>query len=244
MGKIFDYCLRKIYGIPSLSVIGGVWKVGKTDFALYLAENLLRLGLVSRVASNIETGDERVKFLSSLDEVRYWLHKGSYLKLYILDEGNVHLLKRTPMARMNVDSIRLLGEVSKAHGRLIIVAQEVLGVDSEFLNPTWLRAIWYKTSLKNVRLNSHLIGREMNFRNIPKTTIPFDPYRIAPFTKRPLHGMIEIFGDKETDLLWHWSNGTSSQKLGIHPMQLNRMVRRFVRTTLEPKYKDRLEIRV
>lgn len=249
MGKLFDLCLRKIYGIPSLSAIGGIWKSGKTDFALYIAENVLKLkqrnhpkfSLISKVASNIETNDERVEFISNLEDLRYWLHHGSQNKLFILDEANVHLMKRTAMSRMNVDTIRLLGEISKAHGRMIIVAQEVLGVDSEFLNPTWLRAIWIKTKLKSVRLFSHLLRTDMKFNKIPKTTIPFDPYRIAPFTERDLSKKLR-FKDKFMDAFYRYCFNDSkiSSDLGYHRQAWTRDLKAFGRKFFE-KYGHTVE---
>lgn len=238
MPTLFDSALRKIYGFPSLSLIGGVWKTGKTDFSLYLVENLLELGIITKVASNIQTEDNRVKFLSSLEELKWWLHRDNRVKLFILDEANVHLTKRMAMSRMNVSTVRLLGEVSKAHARIIIVAQEVLGVDKEFLNPTWCRAVWIKDRLKTARLISHLFHAERMFTNIPPTNILFDPYRIAPFTEHPINRGTALFKDEELNKMWKWANGTSCKALGVHNMQMNRMVRRYVKRTLEPKAKE------
>lgn len=249
MGKLFDSCLRKIYGIPSLSAIGGIWKVGKTDFALYIAENCLRIkqanhpnrSLINKVASNIETNDDRVEFVSNLEDLRYWLHHGRQNKLFILDEANVHLMKRTAMSRMNVDTIRLLGEISKAHGRMIVVAQEVLGIDREFLNPTWLRAIWIKTKLKSVKLFSHLLKTEISFHNIPKTAISFDPYMIAPFTERDLSKKLRFKNKFMDDFYKYCFNDSKiTSDLGYHRQAWTRDLKAFGRKFFE-KYSHTIE---
>lgn len=246
---LYEHALRKIYGIPSLSVIGGVWKIGKTDFALRIAEDCLTIkqptnpsySLVNKVASNIETSDERVKFISSLEELKFWLHKDSTIKLYILDEANKYLLKRTPMSKENVETIRLLAEVSKGHGRIILIGQELLGVDKEFLNPTWCRAIWYKERLKSVRLISHLLPEPRVFSEIPKTTIPFDPYKIAPFTLHSGNKLIK-FKSKFMQAFYEYGQGKKVTALDYHPNQWHRDLRKFSRLFFE-MYGDKLPSR-
>jgi len=50
--------MQKNARTPSIVLIGGTWKSGKTDFALYIAENLLKISHmgtnpVNSVATNI-----------------------------------------------------------------------------------------------------------------------------------------------------------------------------------------------
>jgi len=246
--SLFESSLVKLFGFPSLVNIGGPWKTGKTDLALLIAETLLSLNqrgihsredaLPSKVASNIETEDKRVEFVPSLEELRYWLHGDNRVKLFILDEANVHAPRRRAMSTKNVEIIKILPEVSKAHARMIVVGQELEKIDSELMNPTWCRAVFYKRRLKNATLISSLFSKERHFKNLPPTTIPFDPYRIAPFTERPLNRAISLFKDEEMSKLWAWCNGTPTRNLGMHNMELNRMVRAFVKRILEPKARE------
>ena len=246
--SLFESSLVKVFGFPSLINIGGPWKTGKTDFALLIGEILLKLNaegrqspygkLPSKIGSNIETEDERVEFVSSLEELRYWLHDDNRVKLFILDEANVHMVSRRAMSTKNVEMIRILPEVSKAHARMIVVGQELKTLDKELLNPTWCRAIFYKRQLKSATLISSLFDEERYFHNIPPTTIPFDPYRIAPFTERPLNRAISVFKDDEMNKLWKWANGVPTRKLGMHNMEMNRMLRGFVKRMLEPKARE------
>ena len=225
----WHYVLNKLFGIPSVILIGGVWKSGKTDFALLIAESLMKLNLVKEVASNIDT-QNTFPMISDLLSLRVWLQSSNRRKLYIFDEANVHLLSRRAMTRKNVGLIQILGEVSKAHARMILVAQELLTIDKEFLNPTWVRGVFIKRNLKKAELISHLIHKHYIFQGIPKTTIPFDPYAIAPFTEKPQGQM--LFKDKDLQILWDWSNGVSHKELGLHGMQINRLARKFIRENL------------
>lgn len=248
--SLFVYCLKRIYGLPaSLSIITGLWKTGKTDFSLWLSEQLRKIQikrfykntfyyrpLIDTVASNIEdlSDNPSIEYITSLDKTRLWLREGkNKRKLFINDEINKTYTRRRAMSSISVETIRLFGELSKAHGHLIMVGQDILGSDSEFLNPTWCRAIWFKTSLKVVQLNSHLIEGEKTFRDLPRTSIKFDPYKIAPMTEHEPANT--LFKEEDKALLWRWCNGESCETLGLHPMQLNRMARKFVKEILSPK---------
>ena len=221
-------------------LIGGIWKTGKTDFALYIAETLLKLPsyasgdrtVINQVASNIETYGS-FPMISDMVSLRRWLYERHVKKLFILDEANVHLPSRRAMSGKNVEIVKLLGEVSKAHARMIVIAQELTKIDKEFLNPTWVRGVFIKRSLKKAQLISHLLERQYAFNNIPKTSIPFDPYAVAPFTEKP-PGHI-MFKDEDKQKLYEWAYLKQSYKeLGFkHPMQFNRWQRKMVRMLLD-----------
>ncbi len=225
-----------MFEIPSVVLVGGVWKSGKTDFALLVAETLLKLPsyhddmVISKVASNIDT-EGTFPMITDLLSLRHWLYETAERKLFILDEANVHLHSRRAMSGKNVGVIKLLGEVSKAHARMIVIAQELLKVDKEFLNPTWVRGVFIKRSLKKAQLVSHLLNRDYVFTNIPKSSIPFDPYAVAPFTETSSE---RIFKEDDLHTLWEWSQGKSYNELGFnHPMQFNRFIRKAVQGVLQ-----------
>ena len=226
----FDQILKRIFSIPTMVLIAGDWKTGKTDFALLIAERLLELGIVKKCASNIETKDPRIEFVSSLERLKQWLYIDKARKLYILDEAGVHIPRRTPMKEKNVQAIQLLPEISKAHARLIVVAQDPDGIDSQFLNPVWLKALFVKDSLKNARLISDLFETVVKLNDIPKTTIPFDPYAIAPFAlSEPFKVPEWVMKDDNYKLLWEYAvNNKSIDQLKVHPMKMNRLVRHFI----------------
>lgn len=232
--------MHKLFEIPSVVLVGGIWKTGKTDFALYIAETLLNLpsqvrgthtNIVNRVASNIDTQDT-FPMISDMITLKHWLYDTNEVKLFILDEANVHIHSRRAMSGKNVEIVKLLAEVSKAHARMIVIGQELLKIDKEFLNPTWVRAVFIKQNLKKAQLISHLLPKQYVFNNIPKTSIPFDPYAVAPFTEKP-RGKV-LFKDEDIQKFWQWCQPeTTWRDLFDHPMQCNRFVKKIGRQLCE-----------
>jgi hypothetical protein len=215
-----------------------VWKSGKTDFALFLAETLQKLPfgrngeekVITDVATNIDTSGH-YPLVADLVTLRQWLYSNNHRKMYILDEASEHLPSRRAMSTKSVSFIQIIPEISKAHGRLLIIGHQLLTIDKTFLDQVWCRGIFLKLGLKKAQLISHLLTVPYVFENIPQTTIAFDPYGIAPFQEKPTGNL--LFKDSEKQLLWEWSNGKKTSELNIHSMQLNRLVRKYIRTTLE-----------
>jgi hypothetical protein len=235
----WHYALHLLFEKPSLVLVGGKWKTGKTDFALFIAECLLKLPswsnpehttIISEVASNIETFG-RFPMISDMISLKQWLYESTKRKLYILDEANIHLPSRRAMSGKSVEFIKLLAEISKAHARLIVIAQDVLSVDKMFLEEVWCRGVFVKQSLKKAQLFSTELIRPYTFSNIPPTSIKFDPYAIAPFTETPSGKL--YFKDEDKQLVWRWLNGESYKQLGVHNMKLNRIVKKILRFYME-----------
>lgn len=231
----WSYILHKLFNYPSVVLIGGTWKSGKTDFALKISNDLKNLDykgkkLINEVASNIETFGHYPK-ISDLISIRQWLYGSNKRKLYIMDEASEHLPSRRAMSGKNVGFIQLIPEISKAHARMIVVGHQLLKIDSVLLDEVWCRGAFIKLELKKAQLISHLLPQPYVFRNIPATTIKFDPYAIAPFTEQP-EGSI-LFKDADKQLLWDYANGKTYKELGLHPMKMSRLLRKYVKSTLE-----------
>lgn len=232
------YALHKLFDHPSVVLIGGVWKSGKTDFALYIAETLQKMPfgnngqekVVNEVASNIDTKGH-YPYIYDLVTLRQWLYATNHRKLYILDEASEHLPSRRAMSSKSVGFISIIPEISKAHGRLLVVGHQLLTIDKTMLDEVWCRGVFLKLGLKKAQLISHLIPRPFAFNNIPRTSITFDPYSIAPFQEQPSGKL--LFKDSDQQMLWEWSNGKSYKELNIHSMTLNRLLRKYVKITLE-----------
>lgn len=187
--KEMQYVLKKIYGLPaSITAITGKWKTGKTDFALLMAECLLQLGLVKKVATNIET--DRFLQITGLNILKGWFFQESGRKLFLYDEVIESTPRRKPMSRLNVAWIQTIPQLSKAKGHLVAITQEQAFTESAFFNPTFCRGIWHKfanreSRVKNAVCHSPLISARHPegyiINRIPKTKVHFNPFQLATF---------------------------------------------------------------
>jgi len=233
--KEIDKILKILFDDPAIILIGSArgsktWKTGKTDFALSIAEKLLNLDLVEEIASNIDTFGT-YPYIHDLVSLKYWLEKDKKVKLYILDEANIHLPSRRAMSNKSVEIIQVFPEISKAHARLIIVGQQLSSLDSELKSHRdWVKGAFEKLSLKSVRVKSNLLPKTYIFRNIPKTSIEFDPDVRAPFTLKAEEKY--TFQEQDFQRLEAWSNGEPWNKNFKHPQEANRFYRKMVKILL------------
>jgi len=234
----WQYVLHKLFDYPSIVLIGGRWKTGKTDFALFIAENLLKMPfgqgggmMISEVASNIKTDNPKFRYIYDLVSLRNWLYESKCRKLYIFDEASEHLPSRRAMTTKTVSFIQLIPEISKAHARMIVIGHQLLTIDKTFLDDVWCRGVFLKLGLKKAQLFSSLLTHPYTFSNIPATSIKFDPYAIAPFQETPSGSV--IFKDEDKQLVWRWLDGETYKQLGVHNMKLNRIIKKILRFYME-----------
>jgi len=231
--------LHKLFNVPGVVIVEGIGKVGKTDFSLKIAKDLTELPrrvgepnepLIKDVASNIDTTGFYPQ-ISDLISIKNWLYSNNHRKLYLFDEANEYLSNLRVMSASNVAFTRLLPQVTKAHARMIVIGHDFGGIDKNVLREAWCKGKFINTSLKSALLLSNLFSQAIDFHNIEKTSVPFDPYAVAPFTEKP-DGVI-MFKDSDKETLWKWVNGATIKDLGLHAMQLNRLLRKYVGQTLE-----------
>jgi len=164
----------------------GEWQTGKTDTSFLVGHLAKKWGLIDKIGSNTWTfNNPEVDYIPSFGELKTWLHMDKTVKLFIFDEGLKHIYRRKAMSQINVDIVtEILPELSKARGRMIVCSQ-IEKIDSDIMHPAFTRAIWKKKSKKTMLCRSkHHPPR--TFRNLPKSPIRFDPFRIAPFLHRKL----------------------------------------------------------
>ena len=65
--------------------------------------------------------------------------------------------------------------------------------------------------------------------------VPSNCPKPTPYSKYDIHLDSNMLTDSELELLMAWSRGTSVKQLEIHPMHLNRLLRKYVKETLTPK---------
>lgn len=226
--------LKAHFDIPNCVWITGDWKTGKTDFALWLCEFLEKISgyfknriYLKNIASNIDTNGI-LKYIDNLQYLKDWLHGDTQTKLFLLDEVNKHLPSRRSMSKKSVGLIEVFPEVSKARGRLIVIGQNKRGVDKTLSDETWVKGTFYKVNLRTAVLVSPLLKRPFKIPNVPQTSIPFDPYMIAPFAIEP--DLETLKGDFSQDekLVYDWCLGKVTWKVKGHPQKWNRFLREQV----------------
>lgn len=233
---------RVLFRVPGVVLIEGEGKIGKTDCGLWLTEQLLVIPIrenehlvssVDDIATNIDTKGRYTQISDSIN-LKQWMYSNNHRKCYVMDEANEYLTNLRVMSSLNVGFTRLLPQVTKAHCRMIIIGHDFQGIDKNILRHAWCKGMIRKTSLKTAEVISILLPRIYSLKNIPRTNVKFDPYAIAPFTEKP-EGKT-YFKDTDKQLLWDWSNGKTIKDLGILGMTLNRLVRKYVRGTLENEF--------
>jgi hypothetical protein len=226
--------LLKLFSKPSIVVIGGTWKTGKTDFGLKISEDLFELGLISECASNIDTKGH-YPLITDTVNLKQWLYATSKRKLFIFDEASEHLPNTRGMSGKSVGIKGLIPQVSKAHGRMIIIGHNISKVDAEVYDKTWCRALIMKP-LTPYRFTpaivySNLFVRPFKISSISPTKIAFDPFTLAAFSETPINGV--FLKDKDKQLLLDWAHGSNYKQLGLMPMQLHRRLKAYVLSSLE-----------
>lgn len=225
--------LFRLFRGPSIVVIGGGWKTGKTDFALRISELLMAYGIVTKTASNIDTLGFYDQLTDALS-LKNWLYGSVARKLYIFDEASEHLPNTRGMSGKSVSFKGIIPQVSKAHARMIVIGHDIKKVDSEIYNDTWCRALILKPlnpyRYKPAIIYSKLLPRPFKLTEIQPTKIKFDPYSLAPFTERP-EGKV-FFKDADKELLWKWANRDPSVVGKIHRQILHYKLVKYIKENL------------
>lgn len=233
--KTWEYCLSRIFKLPaSIVLIIGDWKTGKTDFALKLFEELMRLGIIKKGAANIITEDSELEHIEDMPSLRGYMFGDSISKLFIYDESITATPKRRAMSKLNVAWLKeIIPELSKGRGKLVVISQELDFTESVFYHPTFLRGMFRKINKKTATLNSPLLKKEMTFFDIPRTSIKFDPYRIAIFRAERILDASKMTEGQRVMIMY--SRGQSFEQIGktLNPPKHKETVRRILKKHLQ-----------
>jgi|SRR3990170_3187571 len=230
---LWEETLRDVFDLPaSVVMIRGTWKTGKTDFSLYIAEELLRLKVIDIVATNIYVSNlrESFKFITNIPTLRAFLFNlgDKRKKLYIYDESVSSTSNRRAMSKLNVEWLEIIPELSKGRAKVIAICHTEDYLESVFYNPTFLRAIYTKLDNKRAILESPLLKfPQIKLNDIPRTSLTFDPYRIAVF-RHEGDIDIEIKDQATANIIIDWLNDPNFSKIGriykMHPNAVRRIV--------------------
>jgi len=200
------------YPAPIVLITGRMGS-GKTDFALLIAEVLLENGVVDEVGTNIRVEDPRFRRINSVESLKKWLVSSRKRKLFILDEAAVHIDSRRPMARMNRELRHIAFLLRKYRGKLILVSQRGEDVESTFRAPDlWLATI-KKLNKKAALVVSDIWNYPILFQDVPRTSIRYDTYDIAPFELEERDAEALSLLESQFPALYLWAQGHSFQQV-------------------------------
>lgn len=239
--ELWEECLKAVFDLPaSIIILTGDWKSGKTDFSCLLYEELIRLGIIQKGATNIETDSEELTCIQNMPYLKRWLFQDKISKLFIYDESITSTPKRRAMSKLNTDWLKhVIPELSKGKAKLLVITQELELTESVFYHPTFCRGIFKKIGLKIVVLNSPLLDKEVTFFNVPRTSIKFDPYVIAPFYEDEELSLTDM--TEELRVAFLYANGLGMDEIGKqfnpkkHRYQVARLLRKFLKKFLKDK---------
>jgi len=228
--ELWEYCLNRIFNLPAtIILITGDWKTGKTDFALLLFEELMRLGIIKKGASNIITQDSEIDNIQDMHSLRAWMYNDKIPKLFIYDESITGTPKRRAMSKLNVEWLKyIIPELSKGKGKLIVITQELDFTESVFYHPTFLRGMFRKINKKMAILNSPLLKTEVSFHDIPRTSIGFDPYVIATFRSERILDTSKMTENEKVAMLYTQGMGMNEIGKMFNPPKNRNAVRRLL----------------
>jgi len=164
-------------------VIYGNPETGKTDTALLLVEIAQKEGVLDYFASNIQTYGKGQR-ITSLEELDYWFKNQAGTKCYILDEAGIHDDSRSPLSTINRNIRHEVFLIRKFRGHIIFVLQDIADLDT-WKNSELTGAIIKKKIMDGqfcAVIKTRFLEDLYRFRDLPKTTIPYDTLDIAPFS--------------------------------------------------------------
>jgi hypothetical protein len=194
-----------------------------------------RRHLVSRVSSNIRCYEDaecripdgsRVEYIDNFDLLRLFISKPGR-SVFIYDEALKNTPSKRAMTTLNAEWLKVVPELSKGGDRnnpggchLFVLTQEDSMTEKLFLHPTFKTCLWKKVRLhplnpqfrKMVKLSSKLLTRRITFRNLPATTVNFNPFLSANWL---LHASGKDIGSYplELQVCMEYAKGLSTDQL-------------------------------
>jgi len=141
------------------------------------------------------------------------------------------------MSSLNIKLLDDLQILRKYKLSLILIAPHEKYIDNATLGSDVLDARIIKNpwNPKIALYVDYFRSTPIEFYDVPRTSVKFDTWDVAPFTE---HGPKQKpkFKDRDLEILWDWSHGATVKDLGLHPQQINRLCRKFIREVLEREH--------
>jgi len=233
--KLIKYLFTR--GTNAFIIIFGRRETGKTDFALLIVEILFREGIIKNFATNIKVYSSPFPIIriDNLDDLRSWAQNTKGKKLFIFDEFGKAMRRRTPMSSLNVKLIDDFQVLRKFKQSTIAITVNEKYCDNVALGHDILDGYFIKPYYNNQKLalyTDHLEYFTKTITKIPGTSCTFDTWDVAPFKE---HAEITKpkFKDHDLEVAYEWSHGKTAKDLGLHSMQLHRILKKIVKEVTE-----------
>ena len=209
---------------------------GKTDMNLLILEVLNFLGY-ENFASNIQIKESYfpINHISNMVDLEDWASNTPGSKTYVLDEYGKAFNRRKPMSKINLEIIDKLQILRKYKLNLLAVTIDTKYIDKTGLGADVLDGIFRKPYFNNQKIalyHDNLQNLHERIKNIQRSRVHFNTWDVAPFTLSKPTGKPK-YKDKTMEILWDWSHGKTYKDLGVHPQQINRLTRKFIKDSLE-----------
>jgi hypothetical protein len=189
--KAIDYFVKPILNYKSSPYImlGGSErvKVGKTDFALQIAETAKKKGVKNRVACNFET--DRFYEIRSRVDLEEWIEPNEY-NLFLFDEARQSLYSRNAMKPEVKDFLSWGDFLGKRNTHIILITANLDTLDNELHSKATncriekiekKKAKIFFRNYGNIQLQNSNFSNPIRIKDIPPTSIEFDKDEIADF---------------------------------------------------------------
>lgn len=233
--KLINYLFTR--GTSTFILILGRRESGKTDMALLISEILYSSNTFKMFASNVklEKPPFRFDYIINLPDLETWAASSKGHKLFILDEAGKAFRRRTPMSKLNIELIDKLQTLRKYQLSFIFIAPHEKYIDGAGLGSDVLDGVFIKPYFRNPKValyEDKLEGFDFMVKSLPPTSLDFDTWDVAPFNLKRQKPDPANSGE-DYNILWEFSHGRTIKDLKVHPQEINRIMRKFVKDTLE-----------
>jgi hypothetical protein len=97
----------------------------------------------------------------------------------------------------------------------------------------------------NIPLVLYILKTMLDIKHVAENVhlfLPNNNCHAEPYTQYDIHLDANALTDGELKLLLQWSRGLSVKQLDVHPMILNRLLRKYVKETLKQKQQCNIDI--
>jgi hypothetical protein len=108
-------------------------------------------------------------------------------------------------------------------------------IDNASLGEDILDGVFVKPNYKNPKIALYrdlLDMRTQTLYDLPRTSIKYDTFDVAPFTERSTTKK-PFFKEEWKKWLWDWANGTTIKELPVSRVHFQRVKKKFIKQMLE-----------